>query len=168
MTRISVIEGDITAVTADALLTVINSGGMWFGGIDSAIQRVAGGMFHAEVAEQRPLHDGEAFYIQPTLLHGGNFMDVIFVIDDLQQPLSNIVRAGLELAVDNGLKSITIPTIRTGVMSGVVETHEEALTSLASEVGHFADSETLQEITIVVYNNPADVEFLKRALSAKV
>lgn len=164
MTQISVIEGDITQVNADALITAVNSGGMWFGGIDGAIARVAGNMFHGQLTQLAPLHNGEGIYVEATAAHGGAFKSVIFVIDDLNWPLKDLILVGLELAVDNELKSVTIPTIRTGVMAGVRETREEALTALAEAVAFYGNSQ-LDEITIVVYDNQADVQFPRKALS---
>jgi O-acetyl-ADP-ribose deacetylase (regulator of RNase III) len=39
---LSVISGDIAQVKSDAIITAINSGGAWFGGIDRVINNVAG------------------------------------------------------------------------------------------------------------------------------
>jgi O-acetyl-ADP-ribose deacetylase len=164
MTKISVIEGDITQVDADALITAVNSGGMWFGGIDSAITRVAGDMFHSQIMQRAPLNDGDGIYAGSITTHGGAFKDVIFVIDELSRPVETIVLTGLELAVDNELKSVTIPTIRTGVMAGVRETRAEALIALADAVTFYADS-LLDQITIVVYDNQEDLQLLNKALS---
>lgn len=167
MTNISVIEGDITKTPADALLTVVNSGGMWFGGIDSAIQRAAGNAFHSQILRHQPLRDGDAIYATgPT--ESGPFKDVIFVIDDLEQPVESLILAGLELAIDRGIPSVSIPTIRTGVMAGVRETREEALSGLAEAVSSYATSDLLEQITIVVYNNAADVRFLQQELGVAV
>ncbi len=167
MTKISVIEGDIPQVNADALITAINSGGMWFGGIDGAISRVAGAMYHGQIMQHAPLSDGDCIYAEATATHGGAFKNVIFVIDELNWPLKDLVLAGLELAVNNELKSVTIPTIRTGVMAGARETREEVLIALVEAVSFYGDSQ-LDQITIVVYNNQADVQFLNEALSASV
>jgi len=46
-TRLYVVQGDITKITADAIVTPINSEGCWEGGIDFAIQRAAGDFYHA-------------------------------------------------------------------------------------------------------------------------
>lgn len=165
MTKISVIEGDITQMSADALITVVNASGLWFGGIDKAIRRVAGNMFHSQIAQYAPLNDGIGIYAPATTTHCGAFKDVIFVIDELKQPLADVVLVGLELAVDNELKSVTIPAIRTGVMSGVRETHEEALIALAQAVSFYRGS-PLDQIIIVVHNSSADATFLNKALSA--
>ena len=60
MTSVNVVDGDITQIKADALITAINSGGMWFGGLDGAIQRSSGSMFHGQAQAAMPLTDGQA------------------------------------------------------------------------------------------------------------
>jgi len=55
-------NGDVASVRADALITAISSSGMWFGGIDRAIQRVAGSMFHTQALRGMPLFDGDVVY----------------------------------------------------------------------------------------------------------
>ncbi len=124
--KIYAVEGDITQIPADALMTAINSGGLWFGGIDGAIQRVAGDLYHSQVTQASSLRD-----LQTVVARGGarpdrkiGFRDVIFVVDDLESSLDKVVYAGLETANNEGYKSLLIPTIRMGVMAGVRETPE--------------------------------------------
>lgn len=164
MALISVVEGDITQVTADALITAVNSRGTWFGRVDRAIYHVAGTMFHDQIMQYTPLDDGHCIFAEPeTPFHRGAFGAVIFVIDDLNWPLMDLVLVGLEMAVDNELQSVTIPSLRTDVRAGTQESHEEALAALADAVNFYSDS-LLDQITIVV-NNQADVQFLEQKLS---
>lgn len=44
--------GDITQAYAEGLMTLVNSGRMWFGGVDSAIQKVAGHAYHQTAMRQ--------------------------------------------------------------------------------------------------------------------
>jgi len=165
MTNISVVEGDITHVSADALITTVNSGGLWFGAIDGAIRRTAGNTFHSQIMEYGPIRDGDAIYATAPTGLGCAFNAVIFIIDDLEQSVADVVMNGLALAVDNDLASVSIPTIRTGVMAGVRETHQEALDGLIKAISFYTDGTSLEQITIVVYNNPADVQYLTQALN---
>lgn len=157
--RISVIEGDITKIPVDALMTAINSGGMWFGGIDGAIQRVAGNQYHAQASQASPLKN-----LQTIIARGGarpdrkiGFRDVIFVVDDLESPIDKVVYAGLETASLQGYSSLLIPTIRMGVMAGVRETPEQAIKGMAKGLKNFSEkyseSTKLEDIKVVVYNN---------------
>ena len=109
MLEITVSEGDVTNVPSNALITAINSGGMWFGGIDRAIQRSASNMFHSQAAEQKPLIDGEVIYAPALDGHRGLFGSVIFVIDDLQRPLREIVLTGLQEAERRKCTTVSLP-----------------------------------------------------------
>ncbi len=151
-TRVQVIQGDIRTVEADALITAINSGKMWFGGIDGAIQSVAGGHFHAQAAVEE-LSDLKTV----VALGGGSsraaFNHVVFVVDDLQSPLRKVVIAGLEAAERAGFKSVTVPGIRLGVMLGAVEkTLAEAYAELEAGVNSFLNGHTtcIENITFVM------------------
>jgi O-acetyl-ADP-ribose deacetylase (regulator of RNase III) len=165
MTRVEVLSGDITRVKADSLITAINSGGMWFGGIDGAIQRCAGDIFHAKAAAEK-LTDGKTVFASSDHFHGGSFKSVLFVVDDLKQPLREIVTAALREAERRQLSSITLPTIRTGVMVGVYEpTAQAALDEMAIAVRQFvATSPQMERITFVIYNDSPSMQYLERAL----
>lgn len=167
MTRVDVFSGDITKYEAAGLVTAINSGGMWFGGIDGAIQRVAGDMFHHQARAAMPLSDGQVVFARAMDGHDGRFSGVLFVVDDLKRPLREIVGAGLREAESQGLETLTLPTIRMGVMLGVCEpTREAALDEMALAVREFTASlwTSVRRISFVVYNDPDSEQYLKTAL----
>lgn len=164
MTNLGILNGDVTTAKASTLVTAINPRGMWFGGIDAAIQRVAGNTFHRQAEAAMPLEDGQVIYAVSECVHQCRFDSVLFVVDDLAQPLENIVTAALKGADDRGLEIVSLPTIRTGVMSGVYETRGEAVDGLARAVTTFVDthpSSRIRDINVVVYNNPSDAARLE-------
>ena len=164
MTKVTVVDGDITQIKSDGLVTAINSGGLWFGGVDSAIQRVSGKMFHKQASEAMPLRDGQVVFAPAKLLHNGRFDSVIFVVDDLEQPVGSLVRAALEEADAQLLATISIPSLRTGVMAGMRETRAEALEGLAIAVSEFVNTKPrhVEQITVVVHENEGDRTLLER------
>lgn len=171
MTQISVVSGDIARISSDALVTAINSGGMWFGGIDGVINRAAGNLFHAQARKKRPLKDGQTILARSNgHAHDGAFKNVVFVVDDLQQPLRQVVYNGLKAASDAGFAKVSLPTIRMGVMLGAVEKSlDEAVSEMAMGVRKFlADSPetTLKSITFVVYNDQRTQSLLESVLKA--
>jgi O-acetyl-ADP-ribose deacetylase (regulator of RNase III) len=160
---VQVIAGDIAKIPAGAIITAINSDGAWFGGIDRVIQRVAGNHFHDQARAVMPLSDGE------TVVAFGNgtsqFQNVVFVVDDLQQPLDNIVFHGLLAASDAGFKSVTLPAIRTGVMLGCFEkTKQAAVFAIGEGVRRFLEVGDLN-ITFVVYSDRETQALLSAAVS---
>src|SRR3989338_10399360 len=119
--RIVRISGDITSVNSDAIITAINSGRLWFGGIDGAIQRVAGNIYHNQAIKEE-LSDLKVIVARGDRNnHKGKFDNVVFVVDDLRSELRGVIARGLEEADAAGFKNVTIPAIRTGVMLGAVE-----------------------------------------------
>lgn len=168
MSKVSIVSGDITRVKADALITAINSGGMWFGGIDGAINRAAGNFFHSQASKVMPLTDGQTVVAHSNgRAHDGAFTNVVFVVDDLQRPLHEIIQSGLQAASDAGFKSASLPTVRMGVMLGVVEkSTKEAVDEMAKGVKKFLatnPSTQLEGITFVVYNDTKTQSLLQAA-----
>src|SRR3989338_2410515 len=170
-TGIYVYQGDITRIPADALITAINSGGMWFGGIDGDIQRVAGNHYHSQASKAMPLQN-----LQTVIARGGarpdrkiGFRDVVFVVDDLQSPLDKVVYNGLESASNEGYQSVLLPTIRMGVMLGAVEkTPQEAIKRMSNGVKEFmqkyGSSTKIGDLKFVVYNDANTASMLGKGL----
>lgn len=152
-THAGVVSGDITRITSDALITAINSGGLWFGGIDGAIMRVAGGIFHNQATAVMPLTDGQTIIATDK---GFEFANVIFVVDDLERKLREVVYAGLKTADNAGFGSVTLPTIRMGVVFGLKEKSvDETIAEMVEGVKQFLadDPKSVHSILFVVYKN---------------
>lgn len=168
--EIRVIQGDITREPSDGLITAINGGGLWLwnGGVDRAIRRAAGDQFHEQADNQMPLAEGRVIFA--TKFFGGEklaFDSVIFVVDNLQRPLREVVFAGLQEAERQRLAVVTLPSLRTGVMEGVYEpTVEAALDETVAALMQFVASQPhyVQKVTVVVYNDPKSVAYLQRKL----
>lgn len=165
---LSVISGDIAQVKSDAIITAINSGGAWFGGIDRVINNVAGNQFHKQAAAKMPLKDGQVI-VANNVSHRGEFSNVVFVVDELNLPLHEIIYKGLKAASDSGFKSVSLPTIRMGVMLGLVEkSPEDAVTEMFKGVQKFIkenDAESLENITFVIYRDENTKALLQKAMN---
>jgi O-acetyl-ADP-ribose deacetylase (regulator of RNase III) len=149
-------SGDIATVPAEVMITAINSSGLWHGGIDGVIQWAAGNMFHDEAAGRMPLQHGETVLARRTGMHRGAWGDVMFVVDDLQGPLRNIVQRSLYAVSQAGYRTVSLPAIRTGVMLGVVEkTAKLAVQELLTGVRDFLvqNPTAIQEIHFVVFRD---------------
>ncbi|MFA5020926.1 MAG: hypothetical protein WC517_02615 [Patescibacteria group bacterium] len=157
--KVEVKSGDISKFEAEALITAINSGGMWFGGIDGVIQRSCeGNIFHSQAEAAMPLKHGDTVVANSIGLPRKNtFQNVIFVVDDLEGPLHQIVFNGLVAAAKAGFTSVTLPMIRMGVMLGAVEKSvQEAIYEMSKGITKFMDDypeSNLGVATFVVYND---------------
>lgn len=167
--RIQVQQGDLARVPADAMITAVNSEGMWFGGIDGVIQRAAGGQFHSQAQAAMPLADGQTVVARGTgAPNHGAFKNVVFVVDDLNKPLRQVIKAGLEAADGAGFQSVSLPAVRMGVMLGVVEkSSKQAAEEMAAGIKEFMAENPahLKDITFVVYNDPTTASLLQQATS---
>ena len=158
MTTVYVKTGDITkAVSVDAIVTLINPGGMWWGGLDNAIMHVAGTIYHSQ-ARAIPLTDGQVVVAKRHgRQHSGSFNDVLFVVDDLRLPLSDLMFSALRETQIEGYRSIAFPMMRTGVMLGAFEPNiravVEQMRAAIDKFTHLYPDSDLK-IYIVVYNDP--------------
>jgi O-acetyl-ADP-ribose deacetylase (regulator of RNase III) len=116
--------GDITKVETDAIITLINRQCNWNGSLDHAIMNVAGAQYHNQarkVFETTGLQNGQVIISNKQTCHAGRFENVIFVVDDLTSPLSELLYKGLIAAKEQGYNHVAIPLLRTGTNKGKVE-----------------------------------------------
>jgi O-acetyl-ADP-ribose deacetylase (regulator of RNase III) len=172
-TNLYVVEEDITQIRTDAIMTAINSGGMWFGGIDGAIERVAGNFYHRQAAKAAPLN-----HLQTIIAKGsrgstntGEFNDVLFVVDDLETSVDKVVYAGLTAATNEGYNSILLPAIRLGIMRGAVEkTPEQTVKVMMKGLNQFFKEygtiTKLEDIAFVIYRDAKVAQTISEGLKS--
>ena len=170
-TQISIIQGDITRQSTDAIVNAANSSLMGGGGVDGAIHRAGGPAILEEckqiVSRQGRLPTGKAvittggnlkarFAIHTVgpIWHGGNKGEPALLASAYQE--------SLKLAAENNLSSISFPSISTGaygypvaeaakVALGTVATFlKEGVTSIKEVVFVLFDSVTFNSYSLVL------------------
>jgi O-acetyl-ADP-ribose deacetylase (regulator of RNase III) len=162
---LSVLLGDITQVDSDALITGLNSEGAWGGGVDRAIYGVAGSQFHDQAQDILGADDGTVVIVPTQVAHPGAFRHVVFVADDLRLPLYDIVSKALKAADDAGFTSVTLPTMRMGVLMDFGGPPEQKIEEMARAVKDFGlSAQSITSISFVIYGDPTSFELLRNEL----
>jgi O-acetyl-ADP-ribose deacetylase (regulator of RNase III) len=159
-TRLSLKQGDITLQDTDAIVNAANSGLMGGGGVDGAIHR-AGGPAILEDCKRIVANRGRLPAGQAVITTGGNMKTchVIHTVGpvwhggnkDEPETLASAYRESLKVAVDKGLKSLSFPSISTGVYSYPVE--EAAHVALSTVIEFLQQDTSLEEVVFVLFDS---------------
>ena len=168
MTKVQVISGDVNRVKADALITPVGNHDFWFGMVNVAIRKVAGFLFHLQIAKtlfDDDFLEGEtAVALSYDYPHKGKFTNVVFVIDNLRLPLHEIVHNGLKTADVAGFKSVSLPISMPIIRMDTISQEQEIVDEIAKGVKEFLKRGGLDSITLVVDNDPKMQKMLEAAL----
>ena len=159
LSRISLLQGDITKLKVDAIVNAANSSLMGGGGVDGAIHRAGGPQILAEcreiVARQGRCATGNA-----VITSGGNLPAryVIHTVGPIwrggnnnePQLLKNAYLNSLKLAVGNGVETIAFPNISTGVYGYPKEKAAEIAIRTVTEF--LRENKQLQQVYFVCFD----------------
>ncbi|KAF2014295.1 A1pp-domain-containing protein [Aaosphaeria arxii CBS 175.79] len=155
--KISVIRQDITTLVVDAIVNAANNSLLGGGGVDGAIHRAAGPSLVEECETLDGCATGDAKITQGYELPAQHVIHAVGPIywqtkreGKHTQLLSGCYRRSLELAVENGLKSIAFAALSTGVYG--YPSGEASKTALAT-VREFLDSGKGEQLDRIIFCN---------------
>ncbi|MET8487446.1 O-acetyl-ADP-ribose deacetylase [Streptomyces tendae] len=125
MTGITLVQGDITRESADAIVNAANSSLLGGGGVDGAIHRRGGPAILAECRRLRAGHLGKGLPTGRAVATTAGDLDARWVIhtvgpvwsatEDRSGLLASCYRESLRTADELGARSVAFPAISTGV-----------------------------------------------------
>jgi len=148
------VRGDITKLDVDAIVNAANTTLLGAGGVDGAIHRAAGPELLAECRTLGGCRLGEAKITR------GYRLPARFVIHTVgpiwrcgkhgeSEKLANCYRNSLQLAVENGIKTIGFPAISCGAYGYPIQ--EAAQIALGTTREFLATEERIEKVIFVLW-----------------
>jgi O-acetyl-ADP-ribose deacetylase (regulator of RNase III) len=159
-TTLELVEGDITALDADAIVNAANERLAHGGGVAGVISRKGGPTIQREstawVRQHGPVSTGSA-----AITSGGNLKarHVIHAVGPVYdgtsrsaELLGSAVRAALQMADDHELTSVALPAISTGIFGYPLE--EAAQVMLRAAIAYLRGKTNLERVVFCLYGRP--------------
>ncbi|MFF0016514.1 O-acetyl-ADP-ribose deacetylase [Streptomyces sp. NPDC005374] len=125
MATITLVQGDITRVSADAIVNAANSSLLGGGGVDGAIHRRGGPAILADCRKLRASHYGKGLATGKAVATTAGKLDARWVIhtvgprhshqEDRSTLLASCYRESLRVADELGARTVAFPAVSAGI-----------------------------------------------------
>lgn len=166
MSRLNIKIGDITKETTDAIVNAANTSLLGGGGVDGAIHSAAGRQLLQECKTLNGCRTGEAKitkgynlpakYVIHTvgpIYRGGN--------NNESELLKNAYENSLRVAVENNIKTISFPSISTGVYSYPL--NEASEIAVKTILNFLKSNNSIEKVNMVCFDDNT-YKYYKKAL----
>lgn len=168
MGKIEIILGDITKQCVDAIVNAANCSLLGGGGVDGAIHRAAGPELLAECRGLNGCDTGKAkitkgyrlpakyvIHTPGPVWHGGGRGEA--------ELLASCYRSCLELAAENGCRTVDFPSISTGVYHFPLD--KASVIAVDAIAAFLAERPEIERVRMVCFDSRT-AEFYEKALAA--
>ncbi|MDH6624629.1 O-acetyl-ADP-ribose deacetylase (regulator of RNase III) [Streptomyces sp. LBL] len=131
MTTLTLVQGDITRQSADALVNAANSSLLGGGGVDGAIHRRGGPAILADCRRLRAGHHGKGLSTGQAVATTAGDLDARWVIhtvgpryskeEDRSELLASCYRQSLRVADELGARTVAFPAVSAGIYGWPLE-----------------------------------------------
>ena len=153
--KIEIVQGDITKLEVDAIVNAANTTLLGGGGVDGAIHRAAGPELLAECRTLGGCQPGEAKITR------GYRLPARFIIHTVgpawrggkhgePETLANCYRNSLQVAVENGIRTIAFPAISCGAYGYPIE--EAAQIAVNTTREFLATTDQIEKVIFVLWD----------------
>ncbi|MER5932811.1 O-acetyl-ADP-ribose deacetylase [Streptomyces sp. NPDC002054] len=165
MVRITLVQGDITSETADAIVNAANSSLLGGGGVDGAIHRRGGPEILAACRALRASHYGKGLATGQAVATTAGRLSATHVIhtvgpvwsreEDRSALLASCYRESLRIAAELGARTVAFPAISTGIYGWPMDDGAR----IAVETARTAALAPVEEIRFVLFDDRAYESF---------
>ena len=169
MSRLEIIQGDITRQNVDAIVNAANCSLLGGGGVDGAIHRAAGPELLAECRGLHGCETGKAkitkgyrlpakfvIHTPGPVWHGGSHGE--------EALLASCYRSCLELASANGCRTVDFPSISTGVYHFPLDRAAKIAVSTIAE--YLSSHPEIERVRMVCFDQRTE-SFYREALAQR-
>jgi len=154
--KIHILRGDITKLDVDAIVNAANTTLLGGGGVDGAIHRAAGPELLAECRTLGGCGPGEAKITRGYRLHARLVIHTVGPVwrggkHGEADTLANCYRNSLQLAVENGIKTIAFPAISCGAYGYPIQ--EAANIALNMTREFLANEDKIEKVIFVLWSD---------------
>ncbi|MER6540070.1 O-acetyl-ADP-ribose deacetylase [Streptomyces sp. 900105755] len=167
MTRITLVQGDITRQSVDAIVNAANSSLLGGGGVDGAIHRRGGPAILEDCRRLRASHYGKGLPTGQAVATTAGDLDAQWVIHtvgpvhspslDRSELLVSCYRESLRRADELGARTVAFPAISTGIYGWPMDDGAR----IAVETVRDADT-TVEEVRFVLFDERAYEAFARQ------
>ncbi|MFE5035878.1 O-acetyl-ADP-ribose deacetylase [Streptomyces sp. NPDC056683] len=167
MTRITLVQGDITRQSVDAIVNAANSSLLGGGGVDGAIHRRGGPAILEECRKLRASHYGKGLPTGQAVATTAGDLDAQWVIhtvgpvhstgEDRSELLASCYRESLRRADELGARTVAFPAVSTGIYGWPMDDGARIAVATVQE----ADT-AVEEVRFVLFDERAYDAFARQ------